>query len=101
MKIGFVSSEKYPKTIHRLADTEFYDAKDYKKAVRQLRQQMLRAGLLWTLGMIFWMEVVFPYMDGRALEFSGAKLAIYLVGGLAFTVTTYLITKSKLHLVKD
>lgn len=85
---------------YRLTETEFYDRHDYQQAVRQLRQQMIRVGLLWTLGMMFWMEVVFPYLDGRPIEWHWAKALIYVIGGLAFATTAYLISKSKLRLVK-
>ena len=48
MKIGFVSSEKYPKTIHRLADTEFpyidilyLTYEDYTKVPQILEERQL------------------------------------------------------------
>lgn len=48
MKIGFVSSEKYPETIHRLADTEFpyidilyLTYEDYTKVPRILEERQL------------------------------------------------------------
>lgn len=86
---------------YKVQQTEFYDEKSYTSALKSLRTRSFWAGLQWGLSMFFLMTIVFPMLWHDPIKVGWIPILIWLLAGLFFGVSIYLISKSQLKMITD
>ena len=97
LNIGYSGYIGYRLSKKKLDTSDCATPEEYERKKAELKRSCLMAGIQWGLWMIVMMEYILPFIGGERLSISWIGILAWSIGGIAFGVFLYLISKSKLQ----